>query len=274
MGKRILCTFSGARYHNTTRRIVEDSMKFGATEPPCIFDDVWLKTKRPEHCAATKWAFDDPNVRGVNWFCFKIETIMSALKRCDDGDCVLFIDADTWPISDMTPLFEMCERSQIVLFAACNHSQRFWAKRDLMAAMDMDHPFWRDRQAAVARFMLLKKGGRIQYAPEERAAGKWISVNDFLEEWTLYTNNPKTNTFERSADEYGDLIEHRCEQSVLTNLAHKYNIPLHREADQWGNDFKADFPNDTYGQIFESTGVYSYDPNGNRDGSSFRNVND
>ena len=39
--------------------------------------------------------------------------------------------------------------------------------------------------------------------------------------------------------------------------------------------FRADFPNDTYPQIFESTGEYSYDPNPNRGlGSSFRNVND
>lgn len=125
---------------------------------------------------------------------------------------------------------------------------------------------WRDRQAGVARFMLFKNNGGYHH----------VSVNEFLKEWLYYTCDPLVNTFDKSilAEEYPDLKEARAEQAVLTNLAHKYDITLHREADQWGNDFKADFPNDTYGQIFESTGVYSYDPNGCREGSAFRNVHD
>ncbi len=266
--KKILCTFSGARYHDTTKKIVEDGPGFGADEV-WVYDDIWLRTQK-EHCAATKWAFDHPKNRGVNWFCFKPYTIIKTLERCKDGDLVLFTDADCWPIADMSPLFNMCERDGVVLFAACSHSQRHWCSRDCMHLMGMDSGVWRDKQAGVARFMLFQKDSHVI------TRIGLLSVDLFLKEWLDYTCDRHCNTFDNSTitEEYLDLKEHRCEQAILTNLAHKYGIPLHRECDQWGNEFKADFPNDTYGQIFESTGVYSYDPSGKRDGSSFRNVND
>ena len=127
--------------------------------------------------------------------------------------------------------------------------------------------------------MLFRKGGTITYAPEERDVSKRISVDEFLQEWLDWSCDKRASTFEKSVlyPEYTDgFIEHRTEQAILTNLAHKYSIPLHREADQWGEPFKADFPNDTYGQIFESTGIYSYDPNPlpGQKGSRFRNVED
>lgn len=271
--RRILLTFSGARYHDTTKLIVERAMPLGATEPAWVYDDVWLKTKRPEFCAATKWAFDHPGCRGVNWFCWKPFVNIDAQRRVGPGDITCFTDADCWPVADMTPLFDMCDRDGAVIFAACSHRQRHWSKRDTQIVMGLDgmaSDFWRNKQAGVARFMLFKKDAII--------GNKWdpLTVEDFLTRWLVYTCHPIANTFDKSvlAPEYADVKEGRSEQAVLTNLAHMNSIPLHREADQWGNDFKKDFPNDTYGQIFESTGVYSYDPTGPREGSSFRNVHD
>ncbi len=275
MRKRILITFSGDRYHDTTKKIGEDSPKYGADEI-FVYDDVWLKEKRPKHCAETKWAFDHPKCRGVNWFCFKPFIIQDVLNRRSDGDIVLFIDADTWPVTDMTPLFDVCERDGAMLFAACGHRQSQWSKRDTQILCGADDLYYRNKQAGVARFMLFKKGATVY--DQERTKGS-IGVEDFVKKWLEITYNPLANTFDKSvlAPEYDDdFIEARCEQAVLTNLAHLNGIPLHREADQWGNDFKADFPDDTYGQIFESTGVYSYDPHPfpGQKGSRFRNVHD
>lgn len=278
--KNILCTFSGSRYHSTTEKIVRDGPRYGAGKV-WVFDDVWLKTQK-EHCAATKWAFDHPKNRGVNWFCFKPYCITKALERCETGDIVCYTDADCWPIADMTPLFEMCERTGIVLFAACGHKQRQWSKRDTQILLGQDSDFFRDKQAGVARFMLFKKGAKF-YGHYYADHGAYQSVitcqltaESFLNEWLKHTCDQRANTFDESklAQEYPkpDFIEARCEQAILTGLAHKYAIPLHREADQWGNTFKADFPQDTYGQIFESTGEYSYSPDGHRLGSKFRNV--
>lgn len=269
MGDRILITFSGARYHSTTEKIVRDGPRYGASKV-WVFDDIWLKTQK-EHCEQTKWAFEHPQNRGVNWFCFKPYTIIKALERCQRGDIICFTDADCWPVADMSPLYDMCERDGIVLFAACSHQQRHWCKRDAMILQEMDEDRWRDKQAGVARFMLFKKNALIQYDDDSPYL---YFVDQFLRDWLRYTCDQRANTFDPSvlAPEYPDLKEGRAEQAVLTNIAHWHSIPLHREADQWGNGFEKDFPLDTYPQIFESTGVYSYDPSGHRQGSKFRNV--
>ncbi len=297
MQQRILLTFSGERYHNSTKKIVEDGPRLGANRV-LVYDDFWLKEKRPEFCKEhaalfTKKCAKSGNVRGVCWFLWKPMIIADALSRCQDGDIVGFTDGDCWPVADMTPLYDLADRDGMVLFAACSHSQRHWSKRDTQIVMGMDHEWWRRKQAGVARFMLFKKGASIKWIQYPLAIGipldatpeqiesiprEVLPVEEFLNKWFKYTADIRANTFDRSilADEYADLKEPRCEQAILTNLAHKYDIPLHRECDQWGNNFKADFPNDTYGQIFESTGVYSHDPKPlpGQKGSRFRNVND
>ncbi len=277
MSERILITFSGSRYHDTTKKIVEDGPRFGASKV-LVYDDIWLKEKRPDFCKNHAALFSKKcaktgSIRGVCWFLWKPMIILDALNRCEHGDIVCFTDADCWPVSDMAPLFEMCERDSITLFAACSHLQRHWSKRDTQLLMDCDSDEFRDKQAGVARFMLFKKmrnGTPINGAHENVAV--------FLDRWFSYTADERLNTFDVSTikEEYSDLKEPRCEQAILTNMAHRLGIPLHREADQWGNNFKADFPNDTYGQIFESTGVYSHDPKPlpGQKGSRFRNVND
>ncbi len=267
MGKNIVCTFSGARYHDTTKRIVEDSPRFGADQV-LVYDDHWLVKCSPKFVKSVQWAFDHPKTRGFGWFTWKPYVIIDALSRCEPDDVVLFVDADTWPIADMTPLFDEARRENVMLFAACGHLQRHWSKRDAQLLMDADSDYWRDKQAGVARFMLFKK-----VANGEVLNGK-LNVPVFLHCWFGYTCDQRLNTFDKSvlADEYPDLKEHRCEQAILTQMAHRLSIPLHREADQWGNPFRGDFPLDQYPQIFESTGVYSYDPDGHRDGSKFLNV--
>ncbi len=268
MSRKILCTFSGDRYHLTTKRIVEDAPRLGCDEV-WVFDDVWLM-KQAHHVAVTKWAFDHPKRRGVNWFCFKFFTILKALERCTDGDLLGFVDADTWPIADMTPLYDLAEKDGIALFAACGHKQSRWSKRDTQILCGCDTPEYRNKQAGCARFMFFKKS--------ERTLGNGIpTVNSFLEQCLRITCDPRANTFDKSvlAPEYtDDFTEARCEQAIMTNIAHSHGITLHRECDQWGNGFEKDFPHDTYPQIFESTGVYSYAPGPRKPGSAFANIKD
>lgn len=279
--KNYLITFSGQRYHDSTRKIVEDGPRLGA-DRVFVYDDHWLHTCRPdfvrEHQALFKPCVKSGYPRGEGHFVWKMLILLDALRRAPENSTVCYTDADCWPVADMTPLFDMAERDSIVLFAACSHSQRHWSKRDTQIVMQMDSEFWRNKQAGVARFMLFKKRGSVRFEVPESGMIRACRIDSetFLEEWLRYTADVRANTFAPSvlAEEYFDLKEARCEQAILTNLAHKYNISLHREADQWGNDFRADFPSDTYPQIFESTGVYSYAPEPRGPGSAFRNMND
>ena len=268
--KRILITFGGSAYEATVGATVEDHKRFGADE--CrVYDDVWLRA-HPFY-ELNRWLFELPGVRGLCWFAWKPLIIMDALERfASDGDVVLFIDGDTHPIADMTPLFDRCvaDGGQM-LFAAQGCSNRQWVKDDCWVVMSACHTYYGrpsvelDTQAGVARFMLFQKG-------------PW-HVKQFLAEWLTYCLNPLATTFDKSriGDYYDEtsveaegFCEHRTEQAIMTLLAHKYGFKLYREACAFGNDELAKFGTDSfYGQVFEQ--VYGAGPR-NNEGSRYRNV--
>ncbi len=275
--KKLLITFSGSRYKETTHFIVNNAPQLGADEVK-VYDDSWLIEKRPEFIEARKDLFYEPCdvcaetpvgippaagtcqaqidaqnrrvencprcskiintgnekygmkfTRGFGWFCWKPFIILDALERfCEDGDIVFYTDADCYPYADLTPFYDYANEHGAMLFSGVGFKHRHWSKRDCQIGMDMDSDFWRDKQAGNARFMLFKKGAIV--------GGKHrISTETFLRQWLQYASNKKLTTFEKSENEYPDLQQHRCEQSILTNFAHWYNIPLHRACDDSGN---------------------------------------
>jgi hypothetical protein len=175
---------------------------------------------------------------------------MDALERCEAGDVVLFTDADTYPVADLTPLYQIAKRDGVMLFDASDWWQRQWCKRDCYVSMGMDDPRYHAMKAAVGRFMLFKKG-------------PWL-VRQLLMEWQTYLLNPCANTREPSvyAPELPEFREHREDQAILGLLAAKYGITLHREACQAGDGKQYD--RDLYPTVFH----HSDDWNGKAKSSS------
>lgn len=263
--KRIYITFSGSAYDETTARIVSDAPRFGADQV-MVFDDCWL-TQQPLFADPRfQWLYTHRGVgnpngrRGFGWFAWKPYIIRTALNQCDPGDIVLYVDADTYPIADLSPLYEQCARDggQMAFMATAREGplrNGDWNKRDCMIAMGMDEPRWLDAGTAVARFMLFQAA-----AP---------GVDQFLEEWQELCLTPDCQTFEASAlaPEHPGFREHRAEQAIYTNLVHRRGLKLYREACAFGNGCQQDW--DLYPQTFVQVG------NGvaqNLNGSRFANV--
>lgn len=258
--KRIYICFGGRGYDDTTAKIVADAPRFGADEVK-VYDDRWLLGT--EFYAANKWlwsypANDDPKrkPRGFGWFSWKPYIIADALSRAEEGDIVLFTDADTYPIADFSAIFEECNRiGGIMLFAAQGCHNRQWVKRDCWITMGMDDPQYYDTQAGVARFMLFQKGAPITDA--------------FLKEWLLLCLDKNCQTFEPSVlgPEIEGFKEHRCEQAILTLLAMKRGLKFYREACQFGDGSTED--RELYPTLFHQ--VWAGKPK-TLEGSQFFNV--
>lgn len=232
--RKVYVTFSGAPYAETTRLIVERGRELGADDVQ-VYDDRWLL--RQEFYRLNRWLWDHPHKRGFGWYAWKPFIIWDALSKLTDGDVVLYTDADTVPIAPFGMLFDRCVADGgMMLFASENHRQSEWCKRDCFIAMGQNDQKYRQMPAGVARFTLFQKG---PWRPSQ-----------FLMEWLTYSVNRRCTTFDVSVlgMEYPGFMEHRAEQAILTNLAHKYGVTLYREACQAGNSIDRD--RDLYGQLF------------------------
>jgi len=266
--KRIYITFSGASYDVPTEKIVTDAPKFGADEV-VVYDDLWL-TKQ-EFFTLNKWLWKhvgpgNPNgehelevsntARGFGWFAWKPFCILDALSKVNDGDVVLYTDGDTYPIADLTCIFEHCKKlGGTMLFAATGCKNQHWVKRDAFLVMSQDEPRYHEADHAVARFMLFEKG-------------PWRN-QQFLMEWLTYCVNPTATTFDESVlgPELEGFKESRSEQAIFTLLALKYGHKLHREACQFGHTQPED--QDIYPTLFHQEGRKAAQT---LEGSKFRNV--
>lgn len=266
--KKIYITFSGNAYHETTKRIVENAPKFGADEV-WVYDDFWLTHQDFYTLNHWLWEHRNPNKRewGFGWYAWKPYIIWDALTKLNDGDIVLFTDADTYPINNFSMLFDQCVKDGgIMLFAASSWPKNsVWCKSDCFIVMGQYDEKSFNAPAGCARFMLFQKG-------------KW-KTTQFLMEWLTYTVNPLANTLDDSilSAEPADFKEHRAEQSMMTNLATKYGLKLYREADQTGNWYPQD--KELYPQLFEQNheilGIVKPEHKVTREvgsGSLFRNV--
>lgn len=234
--KKVVATFAtGPLWDHTLQLIVERSPQMGADEV-MVFDSNWFE--QHEFFRLNHWLWDKPPAfeagtsprgNGYGYYCWKPLIVLEALRRCQDGDIVLFTDADCYPVRDFSVLYRECERNGgIMLFEASAWQNRQWCKRDCYAVMGQDEPQYHDSKAGCSRFGLFQRG-------------PW-RTEQFLMEWLTYSINPRATTFDPSilAPELPGFREHRNEQSILTLLAHRYGIKLYREMDQSGDGVQND----------------------------------
>jgi len=251
--RKVIATFSGRAYDPTTALLVERAPKLGADEV-MVFDDRWLT--EVGYVAANRWLYDAEPKFGFGYCSWKAFVVLSALDRIGDGDVVFYVDADTYPIGNpLSPLFDACAERGMFLFEEQGCSNLRYTKADCMVAMGL--PIG-DATIAAGRFSMWKKG---PFLPRQ-----------ILSEWWAYSVNPRCMLWDKSVvvPDQPEFARHTTEQSVLTNLARKYDIRLHRTPDQNGSMGLYADDDALYLQVLEQKWCA-----GNRadlSGSSYRNI--
>ena len=267
MSKRILITFSGKAYDRQTEKqrnfLLIDNPQHARGGVHKVYDDRWLVTT--PFYQQNRWIFDRQPQHGFGFCSWKPYIIQHALEHfAEPGDVVMYLDADTYPVADISCLFKMAERDGIVLFEEQGCISRTWIKGDCFEAMDA-LPCCKDAMIACGRFQLFRK-------PTDDSG----RLRSFLSEWQRFSLEPLCQFHEGSRNDDDDddsFLKNSCEQSVLSILACQFGIPLHRTPDQNGWPVAHDGtykPEDQYPQLFVQDGA-----RGNVNdlsGSRFRNV--
>ena len=221
MSKRILITFGGKAYDEQVYRQVRAAQEQSISHR--VFDDAWLMTT--PFYQLNRWIFDREPQHGFGFCSWKPYIIQYALRSfCETGDVVMYLDGDTFPIADISCLFDHAAREGVMLFEEQGCINKEWTKADCFFAMGCEEQEYLDAAQACGRFSLWRSGDP--------------RVNQLLMEWQTYSLNRNATFHEpsRLLKDKDTLILNRnsCEQSVLGNLAVKYRIPTHRTPDQNG----------------------------------------
>lgn len=266
MPRKILLTFSGERFYDTTKLIVEDGPKYGADEV-LVYDNHWALNIHPTFRKDAKWLLEHPRTRGVGWFSFKPCILLDAVKRYPD-DLIFYTDGDCFPTASLLPFFKIIEEQRIMLFRANGWpSARVWTKREMFVAMGLDTPRYHECHCAVGRWMGFTK-----------------DYLQFLDEWYQWCLNPMCQTFDvdPAYQQLPGFRENRTEQAIMGLMAEREKIRLYREADEWGDtkDETGDdlLDRDLYPRSFTQIWGNSYAPglsiHNPGIGSTLRNVHD
>ena len=197
--------------------------------------------------------------RGGGYWVWKPYIILDALSKINHNDMLLYMDSGVAAIDDVTILFNYFNNlnQDIVLFQNHGLQNQSWTKRDCFILMgcDNDHFYYKDQINAALQ--LYKNN---------------INSIKFLNEYLEFCKNYDiiSDNVSKIKPNFISFVEHRHDQSILTNLAIKYNFKVFRNPTQFGNHFlddafisdntmytygfkkfKVPFPDSNYPQIFD-----------------------
>lgn len=217
--KKCLVSYATPEFEKKQNELVLSARKYGINET-FSYTKEWLETT--DFYSKNKNTLDEK--RGAGYWVWKPYIILEAMKQLEFGDVLIYCDAGAEIVSDVTPLIDLCiQQNGILLFNAVNKN-KFYTKKDCFVLMDcnsykyLNHP----------QFM----GGYQVYIKNERSLAfldeylKYVQISSIVDDSTSKNLNDKK------------FKEHRHDQSILTNLAIKYQVKGFRNPSQGGNHLK------------------------------------
>src|SRR6266545_1140276 len=218
MGKSILVNFAGAPDAALDASLRHSQHAMAASASHGGIDEVVLWNR--ERLVATRFYREHREIldqaRGAGYWLWKPLIILEVLRGAGADDVVIYWDVGrTRPnifTRSIAPLMRWCRQHSGMLPGVPILPQGQWTKRDCFRYMDCDEPrFWHAPQVQ-ATFSLW--------------SGK--AAADFVSEWLSWCCDARCLTDAPNqcglANREG-FCEHRHDQSILTNLCVKYDVP-------------------------------------------------
>jgi hypothetical protein len=233
MKEEITLISYATKEYEVSQRILNESAKNWGISNIISYNLTWLK-KQKEFVLKNSRLLRKK--RGAGYWIWKPLIILDALNKMKNEGILIYCDAGAEIISSIEPLIELCKKENGILLFSNGLKNSNWTKRDCFIEMGCDSiKYWRNDQVA-ATYQVYKNTKKTR---------------GFIEEYLMFCQNPLCISDEPNNLGKSNLkgfIEHRHDQSILTNLAIKNKTKLYPDPSQYGNKLKRPFP-----QIFNST---------------------
>lgn len=232
--KRIHISYGNEPYYGSISRLKETSLKVGKSDEFVAFTREWLEGT--EFYVKNKYILDKP--RGNGYWLYKVHCILTTLSSCSNDDVVMYTDAAMEVISDLSPLYDIANEKERMLFVLPGgHINKTWTKRDCFVILGCDEPKYHDAVQTNGAVSLWKKNNENI---------------EFLRSALRYMRDPRVITDDPNmcGPNYPGFKDHRHDQSVLSLLSIKHGFERFRDPTQYGNDPSEALDNSPYGQIF------------------------
>jgi hypothetical protein len=159
-------------------------------------------------------------VRGAGVWAWKPFIIYNELLRRADGDYVVYYDCGrkgntiTKPITEIIAWCDLSPHGILPGVESASEPNRRWAKADCFHYMDAEAPQYWDRPHVQATFSVWKN------SPFARS---------FVAQWMKFALDPRLITDHPNVagrDNHPEFLDHRHDQSILTNLVARLGLSL------------------------------------------------
>lgn len=201
-------------------------------------DDVWEYSEKD---ISTQYKKEHEQIfsykRGAGLWLWKPYIVLDALSKLKENDWLFYCDSGSVVIRSIHHLINCAEENNTpILLVEQPLLNRQFTKRETIKAMGVED---NNENQLLSGFILLKKCQETIEIIKEWQAG---CQN---EDWVSYKH------FHSEIEEFDDFYSHREDQSILTNIAIKRNLPTFRDPSDYG-----EFPHMYYSVN------YSYVPKG------------
>lgn len=217
--KKYLVSYATKEFYKKQKKLDKSSLKFG-------IDNTFSHTK--EMLKKTKFYYKNKELlsqkRGSGYWLWKPYSISQAIKIIKEGDILFYIDSGAEMISNVKPLVDLCIKQKGILLFNAKNKNKYWTKRDCFIKMNCDSKRYWEGEQVMGGYQIYQKNKRsLKFIKELLKYSQMKSIID--------DSPSKTPNFK-------GFIEHRHDQSILTNLAIKYKIKTFRNPSQGGNHLK------------------------------------
>lgn len=165
--------------------------------------------------------------RGAGYWIWKPYIIRDALNKAKEGDYIVYTDSGSAFVNKVNHLIDAMEQQKTdIMVFSLTRLEKCYSKRDAFILMDCDEASFYNTPQRIGGYIIVKK---TRHSCE------------FIEEYLRYASDIRiVSDMENTQGEenYEGFVENRHDQTVLSLLSKKWNLPAFRDPSQFGNNYE------------------------------------